>query len=230
MTVGQLSGYLKEHWLTIREQLLNGIYEPQPVRRVEIEKPDGGGMRKLGIPTILDRFLQQAVMQVLQRQAMQQSRDEIGRSRGVTCFSAHWHDPVIWAHYSDKHRGICLGFEVREDKAKRVNYVTERLPFPTAPPITIDHAEAMLFTKYDSWKYEQELRIWATLEEEEDGLYFKDFDDELRLVEVIVGARCTVPRSAIVRALAPLTTEISLVKARAGFTKFEIVTDQRGLK
>src|SRR3989442_12757855 len=68
MTVGQLSGYLKEHWLTIREQLLNGTYEPQPVRRVEIERLDGGGMRKLGIPTTLDRFLQQAVMQVLQRQ------------------------------------------------------------------------------------------------------------------------------------------------------------------
>ena len=67
MTVGQLSGYLKEHWLTIREQLLNGTYKPQPVRRVEIEKQDGGGMRKLGIPTTLDRFLQQAVMQVLQR-------------------------------------------------------------------------------------------------------------------------------------------------------------------
>src|SRR5713226_958808 len=67
MTVDQLSGYLKEHWLTIREQLLNGTYKPQPVRRVEIEKPDGGGMRKLGIPTTLDRFLQQAVMQVLQR-------------------------------------------------------------------------------------------------------------------------------------------------------------------
>src|SRR6266436_423328 len=67
MTVGQLGGYLKEHWLTIREQLLNGTYTPQPVRRVEIEKPDGGGMRKLGIPTTLDRFLQQAVMQVLQR-------------------------------------------------------------------------------------------------------------------------------------------------------------------
>ena len=67
-TVGQLSGYLKEHWPTIREHLLNGTYEPQPVRRVEIPKPDGGGMRKLGIPITLDRFLQQAVMQVLQRQ------------------------------------------------------------------------------------------------------------------------------------------------------------------
>ena len=68
MTVHQLPGYLKQHWPAIREQLLNGTYKPQPVRRVEIEKPDGGGMRKLGIPTTLDRFLQQAVMQVLQRQ------------------------------------------------------------------------------------------------------------------------------------------------------------------
>src|SRR5205823_10331822 len=51
----------------IRGQLLNGTYEPKPVRRVEIPKPDGGGVRKLGIPTVLDRFIQQAVMQVLQR-------------------------------------------------------------------------------------------------------------------------------------------------------------------
>ncbi|MGO9259097.1 MAG: hypothetical protein ACLQU1_22675 [Bryobacteraceae bacterium] len=66
MTVVGLKDYLKEHWPAIREQLLNGTYEPQPVRRVEIRKLDGG-MRKLGIPTVLDRFIQQAVMQVLQR-------------------------------------------------------------------------------------------------------------------------------------------------------------------
>ena len=67
MTVGQLTDYLKQHWPTIREQLLSGTYEPKPVRRVEIPKPDGGGVRKLGIPSVLDRFIQQAVMQVLQR-------------------------------------------------------------------------------------------------------------------------------------------------------------------
>src|SRR5215467_2912292 len=67
MTVGGITDYLKEHWPTIREQLLNGTYEPNPVRRVEIPKPDGG-VRKLGIPTGLDRFIQQAVMQVLQKQ------------------------------------------------------------------------------------------------------------------------------------------------------------------
>jgi len=65
MTVGVLADYLKQHWPAIREQLLNGIYKPQPVKRVEIPKPSGG-VRKLGIPTVLDRFIQQAVMQVLQ--------------------------------------------------------------------------------------------------------------------------------------------------------------------
>src|SRR5881628_479934 len=67
MTVGGITDYLKQHWPAIREQLLSGTYEPKPVRRVEIPKPDGG-VRKLGIPTVLDRLIQQAVMQVLQRQ------------------------------------------------------------------------------------------------------------------------------------------------------------------
>jgi RNA-directed DNA polymerase len=67
MTVGGITDYLKQHWPAIREQLLNGTYEPKPVRRVEIDKPDGG-VRKLGIPTVLDRLIQQAVMRVLQRQ------------------------------------------------------------------------------------------------------------------------------------------------------------------
>src|SRR5271170_2495025 len=66
MTVGGISDHLKQHWPAIREQLLSGTYEPKPVRRVEIPKPDGG-VRKLGIPTVLDRFIQQSVMQVLQR-------------------------------------------------------------------------------------------------------------------------------------------------------------------
>ncbi|HYA81494.1 MAG TPA: group II intron reverse transcriptase/maturase [Methylocystis sp.] len=65
MSVEALSAHLKDHWPTIRARLLDGSYEPQPVRRVEIPKP-GGGVRALGVPTVLDRFIQQAALQVLQ--------------------------------------------------------------------------------------------------------------------------------------------------------------------
>lgn len=65
MTVEELPEYLAEHWGGIREELLAGTYQPTPVRRVEIPK-SGGGVRQLGIPTVLDRFIQQCVLQVLQ--------------------------------------------------------------------------------------------------------------------------------------------------------------------
>jgi len=65
MTVEQLPDYLRAHWPQHRDELLRGVYAPSPVRRVEIPKPDGG-VRKLGVPTALDRFVQQAVLQVLQ--------------------------------------------------------------------------------------------------------------------------------------------------------------------
>jgi RNA-directed DNA polymerase len=86
MRVGDLSGYLRQHWPEMREQLLSGRYRPQPVRRVEIAKPDGG-VRKLGIPRVLDRFVQQAVMQVLQ-------------GKWDATFSEHSHGfrPQRWAH------------------------------------------------------------------------------------------------------------------------------------
>lgn len=63
--VKELKPYLQTHWAQIKEQLLEGKYEPQPVLRVEIPKPGGKGMRKLGIPTVLDRLIQQAILQVL---------------------------------------------------------------------------------------------------------------------------------------------------------------------
>jgi RNA-directed DNA polymerase len=66
MTVDELPDYLRAHWPETREQLLSGVYKPQAVKRVEIPKPDGG-VRKLGIPTVLDRFIQQAILQVLQK-------------------------------------------------------------------------------------------------------------------------------------------------------------------
>ena len=67
MTVEELRDYLMEHWPEIKGELLRGEYKPKPVKRVEIPKP-GGGVRLLGIPTVVDRFIQQAMLQILQEQ------------------------------------------------------------------------------------------------------------------------------------------------------------------
>jgi RNA-directed DNA polymerase len=66
MTIEDARSYLREHWPDIRSRLLSGTYQPQPVRRVEIPKPDGG-VRTLGIPCVVDRLIQQALLQVLQK-------------------------------------------------------------------------------------------------------------------------------------------------------------------
>jgi hypothetical protein len=150
------------------------------------------------------------------------------------CFSAGWRDPVIWAHYADKHRGICLGFTVRDEHCMPVSYVDDRLPFPAQlqnnDEASLQHLTVLLSTKFGNWRYENEIRLWVNIKDRENGLYYQDFDEELRLDEVIAGARCTVPKIEIERAIRGLTYPVTIIKARAGFERFDIVEDQRGLK
>jgi RNA-directed DNA polymerase len=102
MSVWQLPGYLKEHWQKVHAQLLRGTYKPQPVKRVEIAKP-GGGVRKLGIPTVLDRFIQQALLQVLQQywdstfsEHSFGFRPKRSAHQAVACSQQHLADGFCW--------------------------------------------------------------------------------------------------------------------------------------
>jgi hypothetical protein len=172
------------------------------------------------------------------RQAVLQTRDQIHENRGVLCFSADWNDPVIWAHYSQKHTGLCLGFEiptilgdVEQDEAGFVKYTAGPLNFP---PNFLELEEGkrfeivrqILFTKFKHWQYENEIRAWAPLQHEDNGLYFLEFDEKLRIVEVIIGARCKVPLSEIEKALGAAASQVKIIKARAAYDKFEMVEDK----
>jgi hypothetical protein len=164
-----------------------------------------------------------------QRWALQAMRRQLGHNRGMLCFSATWRDPVLWAHYADRHKGICIGFDLSQEFCKKVNYVSKRLPFPRS--VTMNDgaiAEVILYTKFKNWAYEQEVRSYLTLEDQENGLFFAEFGDALKPFAVIAGARCITPQEKIIQALGPLSKQVELVKARAGFRRFEIVKDRRG--
>jgi len=99
MPVSELRGYLRERWPRIKEDLLDGRYEPSPVRKVEIPKPGGKGMRQLGIPTVLDRLIQQAMHQVMQ--------------------------PIFEPNFSDHSYGFRPGRSAHQAVLKARTYVTE---------------------------------------------------------------------------------------------------------
>jgi Protein of unknown function (DUF2971) len=147
------------------------------------------------------------------RKTFEQTRYDVDKAKGLLCFSADWKDPVIWAHYGDKHRGLCLGFEITQsEESDYVKYVSKLLPFPSNfdEMSNADHrdfARAAIFTKFKHWSYEKEIGVWGPLVNEDQGLYFVPFDDKMRLVEVVMGSRCSLLKEQIVQAVGSFINE-----------------------
>jgi len=145
---------------------------------------------------------------------------------GMICFCEHWHNPLLWSHYADKHRGMCLGFDVDDRGLQRVNYVRKRSELKIPP--TKESANELLFTKYRDWKYEEEWRNWFQFDKREDGFYFYYFDAFIQLREVIAGPLCAEPKERIDQALKGYTETISVIKARLAFKTFQVVKNRKG--
>jgi hypothetical protein len=158
------------------------------------------------------------------REALLNMRDELGGNRGLVCLARGWTNPVLWAHYSDKHRGMCLGFDVRDGVALQVKYSGKRIPWQEPD---LEFMQQILWTKFEGWQYENEVRIYATRDEEEGGIYFKDFGDDFKLREVILGHRCCVERTEISAALASYPEPVDVIKACLSYTSFDVVEDVR---
>jgi len=166
------------------------------------------------------------------RRELLSARDQMNKS-GVLSFSRCWSSPLLWAHYADKHRGICLGFDVaRADKiSKEVEYVEKRLPCPEPDDLDKEDAQQFLFTKFADWKHEEEVRVWTSRNVEENGVYFANFDEDknnLTLREVIVGHRCCTERGSILALLSSYSQPVSVIKARLSYDSFRVVVDENG--
>lgn len=164
------------------------------------------------------------------RNAFRVMKAEYSKIKGLLCFSRDWHNPVLWSHYADKHRGVCLGFDVPDEAVDRVPYSRKRLPAnieKLASPrrLNIKEATALLFTKYSHWRYENEVRGFVTLEDcdPQTHLYYTGFSDRLRLTDVIVGAESEITRAAIGDALGSLAPTVAARKARLAFGSFRVV-------
>jgi hypothetical protein len=138
------------------------------------------------------------------RNVLRDFKDAYDSHTGLLCFSANWVNPVLWSHYGAKHRGICLGFDLKRSRAQRVRYKDKRLLSELnnkGDPLSLDAKlqEALLCTKFGHWQYEEEYRVFVKLEDaiQEGRLHFCHFDDDLRLVEVILGPQCNLSLDAV---------------------------------
>jgi len=160
------------------------------------------------------------------RKAITSTKKQLSKTTGILCFSKNWKNPVQWSHYANKHKGICMGFEVPDQYPFEVEYKNERLD-PGAE-IDLHDMYKFLSTKFIHWSYEEEWRLFVTLDknEEENGLYFSDFSEKLELKQVIVGAQSEITRKQLSDALGDLSGNIEVFKARPAFKTFEVVRNK----
>jgi hypothetical protein len=156
---------------------------------------------------------------------------EFAQTTGLLCFSEDWTSPVLWSHYAESHKGICLGFDVRRTKVRRVIYKSKRLQtalksteHPNPSILTPALRRALIRTKCHEWRYERERRMTVPLgaAQEDGGLLFSHFDDDLVLREIILGAKCNQSLDKV-QEMASKHGGVKVFKSRLAWQHFKVV-------
>lgn len=165
---------------------------------------------------------------------------------GALCFSRHWQDPVLWSHYGDKHRGICLGFDIASTvEVQKPFYVANRVTLDRSLRILLNAAphakdldasdakfqecveifKQMLLTKFERWDYEDEVRVLFELKEEQrqGSLYFAELEERIQPSEMILGIRCSISEKEIEKAINCYSTPIRVVRAELSPSFFQVI-------
>lgn len=170
------------------------------------------------------------------RKLVRRFKDSHNSKTGLLCFSANWSNSMIWSHYATKHKGICLGFDLRRKKIRQVQYVDERIRAKLtdnedSPTLPAKLEDLLLRTKARYWQYEEEIRVFVDLSQatREQGLYFWSFDNDMRLAEVILGPLSELPLPSIRKLTEATNPNAVAFKSRLAFRSFKVVPDGRYL-
>ncbi|UJP06355.1 MAG: DUF2971 domain-containing protein [Nitrosomonas sp.] len=176
------------------------------------------------------------------RNELETFKNQVNEQYGIICFSGIYHDPVLWSHYADGHRGVALAFEIPDDHAIAVNYQPERFS------LDVDAAmrrggfkepdlNQFVSTKFSNWCYEHEIRMTCALNDhfcqiDSKGkkVYFESLSlesfgrDALKLVGLIRGIRCDLKPMDIAGELLAADT-LSVQDTRLDLSSFHIISD-----
>lgn len=150
---------------------------------------------------------------------------------GMLCFSQNWTNPVLWSHYADNHKGICLGFDLLRSYSQEISYERDRLlkelECANNDPnqLSLTSQELLVRTKSDHWNYEKEVRVPIKLADavKEGPFYFYQFGSVLRLSEVILGARCSNSLNEVRKLVDAHYSSVVTISARLASGHFSIV-------
>lgn len=178
-------------------------------------------------------FLSLAAPTKADRKILLEWRQRMANNFGLICFSRNWHSPVQWAHYADRHKGICLGFEVDDSQLRQVSYVQSRPVWPSTPhawsaSVKQRVIDQLLYTKFAHWSYEDEYRLFTSKESRDpDGHFYANFSDSLKLKKVLVGVCSDLTRADLNNALGNLAGDVEAFKVRLAFRDFRIVKQRK---
>ena len=157
----------------------------------------------------------------------QKGADAAWKDFGFISFCEDWSSPLLWAHYADSHRGLCLGFDIDEEQAAKVNYVREKKALSSVEEFVSDRDDSTMYyaltTKFDDWSYERERRVFCRIDSSmpEHQIQFEPFGEIFNLKTVILGLRCQISVSEIRKILDP---PVEIVQACKANSEFKIVS------
>lgn len=168
-----------------------------------------------------------------EKQIFLKTNSELDEKYGVICFSKSWRNPLLWSHYADKHRGVCLGFVIPDAMFTSIIYDVNRPVLDISSGFLNSEIDEkfmlrILSTKFKDWEYENEVRVSVLLDEQDPitRLYFKEFDESLILREVILGVRYNGNLKIIESIIKLCSPGIKLYQAALPYRSFNIARER----